>query len=169
MSMFSEITNPFIATREQIRRSDGSWGFAPNKEEVQKQTSYLGRAISGEGTSILTSFGRPTTIQHLEIALQADNPTVFPLLYIDQRHDGNYNSIFHVITKRGRSNPTPGLLDSHYHTHLGVELNEAGDAKVYLKKPLYLPQGCRLVLKGFDGEDSKATYKMFWTEVVEND
>jgi len=169
MSIISEVTNPFITTRQQIKNKNGDWVNIPFKEVVQKQAGHFNRSISEDGTSILTSFGKATTIEMFEFTNHKDDPTIYPLLYIDPRHDENYNSIIHTISKTGRTNPTPNILRLHHHEFLGVEYDSEGEnAKVYLKKPIHLPQGCRLVLKGFN--DSKSTYKIFWTEeVTEND
>lgn len=167
MSVHTEITNPFFKVRKQVKNSHNEWVDQPYKELIQKNASYFNRTISGDGTSIITSFGNPTTIDIFEFTTVKESSIVLPLLYIDPRYNGNYDSIFHVVSKTGRVNPTPSMIETHGHSFLDVDTDNEGNSKVFLKKPIYIPQGCRLVLRGFNNEDTKTTYNVFWTEEVE--
>lgn len=169
MGVFTEVTNSFINVREQIKDKNGNWKSKGETETIQKFSAFLRRDISGNGTTVISTFGNPTEIIDFEMSMVEEDPICYPLLYIRPNKDSQYNdNLFHIIGKTGRGSATPNYIELHGSTFLKSETS-GGNSKISLKKPIFLPNGCELVIKGFNGEDTRSTYKILWNEVIVHD
>lgn len=100
------------------------------------------------------------------MSMVEEDPICYPLLYITPNKNTLYtDNLFHIISKTGRGLATPNYIELHGSMFLKSETS-SGNSKISLKKPIFLPNGCELVIKGFNDQDTRSTYKILWNEVI---
>lgn len=167
MSIFTEITNPFINNRNQIKNTDGKWIDMQEERHIQKRSTQLRlKPENGVTYNVFTSFNRPVYLEMFEMGGVING--CYPLLFLSSGEDGSYQSIFHVIRFDGRANPTPSMLRESLSEHLETKQSSSDDTQniITLKKPIFLPEGCKLAIRSLSTVEQEVTYKAFWREIL---
>lgn len=159
----TNIINSFLNVRNKVKDADGNWVDQTKPKETQHMASGLSRDVSS-GITILVFevWGKKVIIDSLEFGTDT---TAYAALHVKEGEDSSYtNQLFHETRKgSGRANPTPTIIaggSSYFKVH-----KDGDDAKVWLKKPVRLPEGGKLTFSATN--DGKITYKVFWREIEE--
>src|SRR5699024_554906 len=167
MSIVTEILNPFIKTRNQVKNKSGQWVDQPSDKWTQHSASLRGN-ISKEGGSvnIINRFNREIVIDSFSFLVYEN---IHATCHKDSREVPYVTQIFHSLTTAGPSASFPYIIDRDGHDYLEIQKkDENSEGKTYyivrLKKPLYLPEGCHLELKAGNSVTGSFMYKVFWRE-----
>lgn len=165
--MFTEILNPFITVRNKIRDSRGEWVDQRNPIETQHATGdYDVVVTSNTDIVVFETWGRKVILDSLSYTTDTD---AFPRLETSQNNPIPYNTqIFHSLTLSGsRSANWPSVIELHGHGLF--EIISTGDTTngyhISLKRPIILPEGCRLEFGGGTSADGYLAYKVYWREI----
>lgn len=174
MSMFTEILNPFMNVRNQIKQN-GRWVDKGLRKETHGNVSALNKEITfNTDWKIMTKWNTHIIIDAFEFSTAS--PFIYPLLFAKAGSDGDYaQNLFHIIRPTGRSNATVTEIYKYGSTFLESEQFKNEDDSLWgyivkLKAPIHLPSGCQLVIRTLaNGSGDTLSYKLQWREIVEND
>src|SRR5690625_1455671 len=156
MSMFTEIINPFLNVRNQIKNRAGQWvdkTIEPN--EVLRHYTSDGTPFTGsQMESIFNVTGKKVIIEQLTVAMNTDiNINIIPSEYssVSSTRANISQAIYNTIAgnvDRGRSSRTT-LLDGHplFQRVLGgsgENEDEVINHTFILRRPIVLPNGGEL-------------------------
>lgn len=161
----ANIVNSFLNVRNKVKDSDGNWVDERKIKETQHMAEGLRVDISrGITVNVFEVWGKKVIIDTLEFGTDS---YAYPSLHVDRNDQGSYtNQLFHE-TRMGsnRANAVPGVI-AEGSSYFNVE-RDSGDSKVWLKKPVILPEGGRLTFGSTREEDGRITYKVYWREIEE--
>lgn len=178
MSNFAEILNPYIRTRPQVRKKDGTWVDKTETNIIEKISMHSGTRVDvSEGYHVAFETKADKTI--FESILISGTEDVTPVMWLEKRNVGNTGALtnmFYIMGNELRYNPSLGIINdfgSDYFTI--IEENTFGTARGFsakLQSPFELPRGCTLAFRATNDYPSEGVvnYKIvvreFWE--VEN-
>lgn len=169
MSMFTEILNPFIKTRNQVKNKHGEWidQVETKTQEEVKLITGLRETVDQGYKEVYKTVAEKTIIDSFLISA---TKFVYPILWINDITSTDIGSnMFHSVGRELRYYPSMQRINESGNDYFSV-INEyeSSDEKYYtveLKKPIIIPKGSTIAFSQAEGE-GEVTYKLvlreFW-------
>ena len=174
MSMFSEIINPFLNVRNQIKNRAGQWvdkTIEPN-EVLRHYTSDGTDFTDNQMESIFNVTGKKVIIDQLTVAMDTDiNINIIPSEYAGVSN--TQANISQAVLNwggggvyRGRSSRTT-TINGHplYEKVMGENEENPESHTITLKRPIILPNGGELRIYGYNAS-GEASWSIVTREIT---
>ena len=175
MSMFSEIINPFLNVRNQIKNKSGQWVDMSTPKEETKVHASNNRDITGDTEIIIFEHWDRKIV--LEGLVLASNAEMSPHLYVKPTGSQDYlNDVFRSIQDHlGIGFATPRRISESDNNHDYLDLVKYDGIKdgvpsgsyMVLKRPVVMGHGGKLVIQGNEEYTGNAIIKVVWREIRE--
>lgn len=166
--MFTEILNPFLNVRNKVKDSQGKWVDQTKPKEVLQMKYDSGITTSGTTEiPIFEIWNKKVIIDQLEYG---SNTSFHPRLWQKPEHVGEpfENQLFTVPTREGGgSSAWPSVISTQETSLLKSGFWESPRGMVFLKRPIILPSGGKLIFEGSSSSDGKSAFKVVWREIEE--
>lgn len=169
--MFSEIINPFLNVRNKIKNANGDWVDQVKPRETIYQRDENRLDISNESNHVVfEEWDKKIIIDALNYG--TNSFFVAPLLWIREGETNTFtDQILHGIRGGGgRSSLIPRYIKDYGNEFLEIGQYDTENVEVviYLKKPIILPNGGKLVFNSTSNQTGTETsYKVIWREIEE--
>lgn len=167
---FTNIINSFLNVRNKVKDMDGNWVDQTKPRETLKSSSAYNVAVGVETDYIIfEEWDKAIVLESVEIGTNTDS--LFLKLYNEPGTSMYTNQLFHLVgAGSARSSAAPSNLRNELRGSSYLECtyyNESsGFARVELKRPIYLPNGCRLAIGALStSTGGNATFKAEWREI----
>lgn len=163
--MFTEILNPFINVRNKIKNKRGDWVDQRQPIESQQATGGYDIVVTPSTDFIVfETWGKKVILDSLSYTTNTD---VFPRLETSQNNPIAYNTqIFHsLLLSGGRSANWASVIEFNGHDHFEIIKKGETSFHLTLKRPIVLPEGCRLEFTGGSNSSGYLGYKVYWREI----
>lgn len=180
MSLFTEILNPYIRTRPQVKNKYGQWvdqERLKNDESIQIYHGLRKPISSGSLIHVFESWDSKVVIESLTFV---SDGRVHPFLWVNKDRTtenlAEYN-LFQMVGPEivngvigSRLYPNASIIETYGHDLLETVKHEVDGQTVYtttLKRPLTLPNGCKLSFRTSSNPDIPVTYKSIIRKIYE--
>lgn len=158
MSNFTEILNPYIKVRNQVKDKNGDWideSFSTVRENT-RMISQLRKEIEKDGyVKLFEAEDEQTIIESFYIVATQN---CFPAIWLNKSNENSNDrgtNLFYILNHRFRTSPSMQNIDSYGSDYFEVISKEEGVAEdgqdfytVMLKKPISIPKGSVIGVKG---------------------
>lgn len=163
--MFTEVLNTFLNVRNKVKNSSGNWVDMEEKTRTLHTSEGLGVDISADQDYvILNEVGHPIEITSITVGGNSDKISV--LLNQDNSASPFVGNLLHTIGSGSQRSSARAerLMDESYRSdYLGIHHYDSSTKNnvIYLKKPILLPAGGKLILRLLTGEpQARVTYRV---------
>lgn len=174
--MVTEILNPFIKTRNQIKKN-GRWVDQSLDKEEQSHIQSLRKSLKSGDTWTLIPYwiGKHLTIDSIEVG--TTSPYLAIACMVGTPNSDYKNNLFQVVYPNGgRAPASPTTLLKYGNSYMKCEQftedeakNIVGGYKMTLKQPIHLPQGGKIVFSVLgDDRTLDFTYSVKYRELKKN-
>ncbi|MBT2601431.1 MULTISPECIES: hypothetical protein [unclassified Oceanobacillus] len=167
--MFTNVLNNFLNVRNKELDIDGNWVDQIRTDESLNVLTQNRVEMGPESEfTVIENWDTGIIIESLQYGTGVN---VGPRLWTNEGavESGSYaEELLHVPSPGGgRNMPIPARIRDDGHDYLEVKYSEEGNFTVGLKKPIYLPKGCRLDFATLPSlsTTSQLTFKLVYREI----
>lgn len=170
MSFVTEIMNPFINVRNQIKNRQGNWVDEQTPPHELKMVERFGIEVNYETElKVFEEWNKKIIIESIVIATDGE---LSPHLMQSTSSTDEQTNIFRTVgNSLGGGYATPNRINRSNGGHDYFDQphynEESLESLMILKRPVFMPDGAMLIMRGHEDYTGNATFKVVWREIDE--